>query len=57
MRISTTPIFPELDDEFFVTAKHPARFLTFADLSADPWNVMRRLLPAVAITELDESEP
>src|SRR6516225_2225367 len=42
----------ELDDGFFVTAKHPARFLTLADLSADPWNVMRRLLPADADVSL-----
>ena len=42
----------ELDDEFFVTAKHPVRFLTLADLSADPWNVMRRLLPPDADVSL-----
>ena len=42
----------ELDDGFFVTAKHPARFLTLADLSADPWNVMRRLLPPDADVSL-----
>jgi hypothetical protein len=36
---------PELGDEFFSRAKHPPRFLTLADLSQDPWNVLRGLLP------------
>jgi hypothetical protein len=50
-RLDEAPIdysdIPPLGDEFFSRAKHPhpPRFLTLAELSQDPWSVLRGLLP------------